>query len=71
MTDTATPSVLALIPILEGVDVDDATTALAAAGWPVTVQEHSTVPSMITPDLRWDRLVLGSCGGIVQTVVFD
>lgn len=61
----------ALRPIAVGADAGAVVANLRALGWTVTVVERSTTTTTITPDLRWDRLVVTTCGDVVDEITFD
>lgn len=59
-------------PVIGGVPTEDARASLMAAGWTITIADATSgADSTITPDLRWDRLVLVSCRGRVAGFGFD
>lgn len=61
----------ALRPIAVGADAGAVVANLRALRWTVTVVERSTTTTTITPDLRWDRLVVTTCGDVVDEITFD
>lgn len=56
---------------LVGTQASDAVARLRAAGWTVTVGEQTASPTTVTPDLRWDRLVVWTRDGVVVEISFD
>jgi hypothetical protein len=54
-----------------GADAGAVVANLRALGWTVTVVERSTTTTTVTPDLRWDRLVVTTCGDVVDEITFD
>lgn len=59
-------------PLVIGVPTDVAAARLRAAGWTITIGDAtSSADPTMTPDLRWDRLVLVSCRGRVEGLAFD
>jgi hypothetical protein len=61
----------ALRPIAVGGDAGALVANLRALGWTVTVVERSTTTTTVTPDLTWDRLVVTTCGDVVDEITFD
>jgi hypothetical protein len=61
-----------LSPLLQGVATQESVSVLSAAGWTVTmIVEATATTTKSTPDVRWDRLVVVSWRGMVETIVFD
>ena len=54
-----------------GADAGAVVANLWALGWTVTVVQRSTTTTTVTPALRWDRLVVTTCGDVVDEITFD
>ena len=54
-----------------GTDANDARRALAEAGWTVTLVDANQSMTTLTPDARWDRVVIVSCQSEVTDLQFD
>lgn len=59
-----------LAPLVVGADAGPVVALLRAAGWTVTVVERSATTSTATPDQLWNRLIVTTCDGRVDTITF-
>jgi hypothetical protein len=71
-TQFAAEIVTQLSPSLQGVATQESASVLTAAGWTVTmIVDATAMTTTSTPDVRWNRLVVVSWRGMVETIVFD
>ena len=61
----------ALTPMVVGADAGAVVANLRALGWTVTVIERSATTTTMTPDVLWSRIVVTTCGDVVDEVSFD
>ena len=65
-------TVSSISPIVNGLPTAEAVVLLEQGCWTVTVSYPGGPTTTITPDLRWDRIVLVDDGnGFVANVIFD
>lgn len=64
-------AVVELSDLLLGADAGGAVASLRGVGWTVTVVERTATPTTATPDLLWARVVVTTCGGLVDDITFD